>query len=919
MSEWWHWLLLTVICVAAVAYVWLIYRKDGRDLCGGTKWSLVMLRLLALGGILFFFMDLEKRTENREIKTSRAVVLVDTSQSMGLQDTNASTGDVGQSRIEQVTVELQQGSFLRELRRQHDVAVYRFDQQTSPQEVGFFGRALADSDQATQNNEDARRESTQDALEQARYWGGLGGTLVIVATIGLLLFLVLQRLSSHRELVSWLLFVSLVLLTAGLGSLAISHLSVPHLAWKQISGLSPVDQSQTDEEGTERETSGADSESEDTPREEDPRDIAWPEQLAPRGTETRIGDAIQTLVERERGGPIAGLVLFTDGRNNAGVDGLTAAAAAQSAGIPVYTVGLGSDRQPVNVRLVDLEAPKRVFPGDKFEVTGYVQAYGLEGRSVSLELGSNESDGQELEDDLKVTLEDERTVRLPADGQVLPVRFEVTPNEIGSYVYQLRVLPPEQDVEQRDNKKIARVKVVDRKTRVLLLAGGPTREFRFLRNQLYRDRDTTVDVLLQSSSVGISQEADQVLDEFPVLPDDLFQYDCIIAFDPDWLQLDIEQLRTLDRWIAEQAGGLITVAGPIYTPSWAGLRRGRDARADAVRAIYPVVFYGQGSANLSLGRFGGESAWPLDFTSDGLNAEFFRLEDDALDSEAAWNEFEGIYGYYSVKDPKPGARVYARFSNPDTSIDGDLPIYAAGHLFGAGRVYFQASGEMWRLRAVDVSYFETYYTKLIRWVSQGRLMRDSSRGVLLVEKDRCLLGEQVTVRAVLNDSQHKPLIREQVTGILVTPSGERRTITLRKVKNAAREGIFETQFAASEQGEYRLEMAPPDGPSDELLTAEVRVRVPTLESENPQRNDALLKDIAERTGGEYYIGTAAAMNRGTTARASLASALEPNDQIIYLPATMDSAFDERLMGWLMVLISGLLATEWLIRRLSKLA
>src|SRR5262249_23681565 len=146
------------------------------------------------------------------------------------------------------------------------------------------------------------------------------------------------------------------------------------------------------------------------------------------------------------------------------------------------------------------------------------------------------------------------------------------------------------------------------------------------------------------------------------------------------------------------------------------------------------------------------------FTRDGLDSEFLWLADTATESEQLWSSFEGVYGYYAVKDPKPGARVYARFSDPDTEIDGQLPIYMAGQFFGAGRVFFQASGEMWRLRAVDDSATETFYTKLIRWVSQGRLLRDSSHGVLLVDKDRCLMGDHIDVRAMLKDAQRQPLL-----------------------------------------------------------------------------------------------------------------------------------------------------------------
>jgi hypothetical protein len=36
------------------------------------------------------------------------------------------------------------------------------------------------------------------------------------------------------------------------------------------------------------------------------------------------------------------------------------------------------------------------------------------------------------------------------------------------------------------------------------------------------------------------------------------------------------------------------------------------------------------------------------------------------------------------------------------------------------------SGELWRLRGIDVGYFERLYTQLVRHVSQGRLLRGSS-------------------------------------------------------------------------------------------------------------------------------------------------------------------------------------------------
>ena len=91
-----------------------------------------------------------------------------------------------------------------------------------------------------------------------------------------------------------------------------------------------------------------------------------------------------------------------------------------------------------------------------------------------------------------------------------------------------------------------------------------------------------------------------------------------------------------------------------------------------------------------------------------------------------------------------------------------------------------------------------------------------------------------------------------------------------------------------------------------------------VEVERPERNDAVLQAIAEKTEGQYYVGLAAATNRQGGGR-GLADVLEPQDQETYLPGTPDKMFEKLLMSWLLGLISGVLCLEWLIRRLSKLA
>ncbi|MGH7193913.1 MAG: VWA domain-containing protein, partial [Candidatus Saccharimonadales bacterium] len=415
----------------------------------------------------------------------------------------------------------------------------------------------------------------------------------------------------------------------------------------------------------------------------DDEKLDFDEALSPRGAETRLGQALRQWIDAERTSPLSGIVVFTDGQHNAGLDPAVAIAQAREARVPIYTVGIGSLTQPVNVRISDLQAPPLAYPGDRYTVTGFLQAQGLAGKAVTVELESRDASGPAAAEG---KLEATQDVTLGGDGEVVPVLFELTPTEAGRRTLRLRVRPPAADRNPSDNQQEADVEIVDRKTRVLLFAGGPTREYQFLRNQLRRDRDVVVDVLLQSGASGISQDAQEILDAFPNTPEALFEYDALVAFDPDWRQLSAAQQELVDRWVSDQAGGMIAIAGPVFTDHWA-----QDASLGKIRSLYPVEFHRRLTL-LGDSRHEADEPWPIEFTRDGLEAEFLWIEDSLTASVQAWADFPGVYGHYSVRGAKPAATVYAYFSDPRAAEAGQKPVYLIGQFFGAGRVFYLGSG-----------------------------------------------------------------------------------------------------------------------------------------------------------------------------------------------------------------------------------
>ena len=640
--------------------------------------------------------------------------------------------------------------------------------------------------------------------------------------------------------------------------------------------------------------------------------VSWATAIQPQGTSTRLGSAIQYIVNKEQGGPIAGIVIFSDGQSNAGIPVDRAIAAASNAGIPVFTVGVGSTSRPQNVEVLAIESPERVLPGDKFQVKAIIKAFGLEGRTARVQLVSVDEKETEAE-----VIEEETNIRLLGDGQATNVEFAVARSELGKRRYEIRVESFEEDLDVRDNKMATLVEVIEQQTKVLLIAGGPTREFRFLRNQLYRDKDIQLHVWLQSAGVGADQESDVLLQSFPNTLEEVYDYDCIVAIDPDWRLMSADQTKMLERWVAEQAGGLITIAGPVNTPQWTRQPRG-DESIDIVRKLYPVSFYSQGSSVLKLGRFGGSSAFPLEFSRQGRSAEYLWIGDSAGESQETWAKFEGVFGYYAVNDAKSGAEILANFADPETAIDDQLPIYLASQFYGAGRVFFQASGEMWRVRRLDVDYFEKYYTKLIRWASQGRLARDSTRGVLLTDRERCWMGDSVSVQAILKNAQDQPLDYPQVEASLVTPDKLTQSVVLRSNPNAASPGSFSGSFVAGSEGEYRINLPIPESPNLDVLTTTVVATIPDLEKEKPQRNDAVLSKIAKNTGGMYFPSPVAFLDRPDNSE-SAAQLIAPQDQETIIAGTFDRFFKRKFMMWVLGILTAGLATEWILRRLQKLA
>lgn len=902
LDQWWHWAALGGLCVAVLLYVLYWYRKDTYEQPRLVGIAMSLLRAAALLGLLLYFLQLDKRTEQRIVRDSRVAILVDTSMSMSLPGTPSSAGVTsGRTRAEEANLLVGQSKFLEQLAERHQVSVYRFDRLSRP--TGLAALEKAETENGA-DNADAGEEVTTSTLASGQRLTGMA-MLLAAACLGLLITSLGAQVIGAKD---WkpgnlALLLGAVAYLAFLGLFAVALLQNTNYPIANLFGANlPALSTATD----------SSDESADSPAASYPDD--WAAELAARGTESRVGDAIKSILDRESGAPLAGIVILTDGRNNAGIDPKDVLFAAQNSRVPLYVIGLGSAKSPPNVAVVEADIPKRLYPGDRFTATALIGSSGFEGKQISLQILSGPIDA----DLQQMTIEDEKQIELPTDGSLANCDFQLQPKSVGNWRYATRVIPLDQESDLKDNIQWNEVEVVERKNRVLILAGGPTREYQFVRNLLYRDRDVESHVLLQTGTDLTSQEAQKLLQVFPADRQELAQYDAVLAFDADWTQISDQSVQALEQWVAEQAGGFLIVAGSVEMPKWVA-RSASGLRSSLLRSLSPVVLEKRGSALLASGRIESDTPWPLTVTADGEQTEFLWVTDEVESSLKLWREFQGVHGFYSAYELKPGAKSLLHFSDPTAGVDGQQPVYLASQFYGAGRTVFVGGGEIWRIRSIGDEYFDRFYTKLVRWISQGRLLLDSDRGVLLVDREQAVLGDQVALRAVLKNERYEPLLQSEVVARLIDPQQSNIPIVLRPMSDGSQPGVYTGQFPILLPGEYTAQLQLGGLASNEILTASVKAKVPALEMQRAERNDELLRQLAVESGGKYWVGVENAVQLNAEQVPDIIQAIQPQDQVAYLPGTPDRVFQLRWLGWLMAWIAGCLSLEWLARRLHRLA
>jgi hypothetical protein len=648
--------------------------------------------------------------------------------------------------------------------------------------------------------------------------------------------------------------------------------------------------------------------------------------LKAEGPVTRIGAALRDLVRtfHAKNEPVAGLLLFSDGRQTGGAPGpVEEAAEARRQEIPVFPVAMGDPSAAVNISVSRIDAPEVALAGDEVVFTVTVHARGLQGtRNVTAEIvdANGESLGQILDEPVYVDL--------PEGDQPAKASFRHTFERQGTYDLKIGVPPDPAEAVKEDNYKRHRLRVAEIKMRVLLVSGGPSYDYRFLLPLLQRAQGMIEAQALQlDADPERPQEASPGLPSLSVFPQEkreLAEYDVIILMDvnpshprvaPEGPASRDKVLDMLEKWV-KRGGGLVLQAGSEdFIPE--------SYDTPPLDALLPVVPTGMpGHTRLEI--VAPDRAKRFFLTPGGEIHPILRVVRDPAQVREFWRDdlyATEYYWYAPIERAKSSATVLAvRREEGEWQPSPERPTDAliAIQDYGLGKVLWLATNSFWRMRKrVENKYFWPFWSNAIRHLATYRLLSGNKRIKIWVDRadSRYQVGDSVGIEAKFLDENFEPVEpREDDESTLTrkiklrTPDGNEEELPLHAVTGSdPPEGLFRSKLAAGKPGTYSLVAEPLDR-DEEVAQATFVVEDTTLEMADPLLDVRTLEAIARASGGQVLAPD--------QFRKLLSDRLVPDTGILRSGEPKRTDLWDR--GWLLFVVVGLLAAEWILRRLNLL-
>ncbi len=600
---------------------------------------------------------------------------------------------------------------------------------------------------------------------------------------------------------------------------------------------------------------------------------------------TDLAGAISEVLNRNPTARLASVILISDGRQTVTSSIDDALAQAQARRVPIHTIGVGSWEPERDLRVDSVWNDDEVFVHDSVTLRVQVEARGIETpQETTLELRDLETGA------LLSSYRGELSPRQRLASWDLVYR----PSVVGRRALEVRVLPIDGERETANNTSVVSILAHERKIRVLYVEAYPRYEYRFLKNLLIRDPTLESSCVLLSASPGFAQEGHRPQLRFPASPDELRNYDVILLGDIDLRREDSlrgDQQEWLVEFVSTLGGGVAFLAGTDHMP--------QVLRQTTLEKLLPVALDSQSPT----GPLRTNEARTAQITAEGDESGLFYFADSRAARRDMAATMPGWFFVARVLGAQPGASVLATVPGGAGPTE-TMPVIVLGR-YGAGRTLFVGTDDLWRWREYGGdAHYETFWLGAIRALARGRMFGSDRPWRLETDRKRYELGDPVQIRLTVRDASMRYLAGDMTVLIRDARGAIDRAALQIKLPGS---GVWEGSWEASTGGQFTLSVISDsyfgneDPPSCSIEVLSINAEQRELAADRQ-----MLARIAEETGGRSFWATDDLTEL---------DALIP-DRRIATPADIETPlWDTRLI---VLLLTGLFSTEWILRRALSL-
>lgn len=510
---------------------------------------------------------------------------------------------------------------------------------------------------------------------------------------------------------------------------------------------------------------------------------------APKRQTTDLLGAIEAARDAGAGRPLAGIVLLSDGADQAGLEGPVKGNLSSEAqhrlerlDVPINTVDVSRSAAFKDVAITDVLADDFAFVHNTVEFEVRLAATGFNGVSVPVTL---KQEGAPM-----ATQE----VALDSDGTAKVV-FETKPDKIGEFIYTVEIPQFAGEAVSRNNRHAFVLQVIRDKIRVLQVAGRPSWDERFLRQHLKENPNVDLIsffILRTATDRALAPEDELSLIPFPtdkLFTTELDSFDVVIFQNFDYRPYNMAHYLRNIRDAVHKGLGFVMIGGDqsFGNGGYVGT------------SLEDIIPLRMGTNGVHYGKV------PLRLTPAGRGHPVTDLRRSRGSSVTLWDKLPAWQSLNRTSGLASGATTLVETGAVGGPNGGSMPLVAVMDVED-GRSMAIASDSMWRWRfsmqrnggAAERAYHR-FWSNALRW-----LVRDPEHSRVRVRPAQRRFTEdeasEVSFTVLGEDYQPVPFANIQVT-LEKTGASAVRVDDLRAGEN----GIARHRYENLEDGAYRIE------------------------------------------------------------------------------------------------------------------